>query len=164
MIAVETVIPVPPLSYRPELLNPSHDLTALTQGTHGMAPSQDLFLRPTGNRQNRLRATSCHTSGQTPHSEDSLHLLDCFVDQTEKNLAAMFRGAEEEAVVFQLDEADSYLQDRTSARWSWQVTEVNELLKQMEQFDGLSLCAMNLMGRLDPAVLRRFDLKMHCPT
>ena len=56
----------------------------------------------------------------------------------------MFRQAEEDDAVLLLDEADSFLQDRAGLQHSWEVTQVNELLKQMEQFD--------------PAVLRRFDL------
>ncbi|OGW50632.1 MAG: hypothetical protein A2V62_11575 [Nitrospirae bacterium RBG_19FT_COMBO_58_9] len=44
-----------------------------------------------------------------------------------------------------------------SAHRSWEITQVNELLKQMEQFEGLFVCATNLMDRLNPAVLRRFD-------
>lgn len=45
----------------------------------------------------------------------------------------------------------------TSAHRSWEITQVNELLKPMEQFEGLFVCATNLMDRLDPAVFRRFD-------
>lgn len=37
---------------------------------------------------------------------------------------------------------------------------VNEMLTQMEQFDGLLVITTNLMDELDPAVLRRFDLKL----
>jgi len=59
-----------------------------------------------------------------------------------------------------LDAADSFLQDRTVAHRSWEITQVVELLKQMEQFEGLFVCATNLMDWLDPAVFRRFDLKI----
>jgi transitional endoplasmic reticulum ATPase len=62
--------------------------------------------------------------------------------------------------VLLLDEADSFLQDRTLAHCQWEVTEVNELLTQMEAFDGLFICATNLLDRLDPAALRRFGLKL----
>ena len=37
---------------------------------------------------------------------------------------------------------------------------VNEMLTQIEQFDGLLVITTNLMDELDPAVLRRFDLKL----
>jgi SpoVK/Ycf46/Vps4 family AAA+-type ATPase len=72
----------------------------------------------------------------------------------------MFREAEQQDAVLLLDEADSFLQDRQGAQRSWEVTQVNELLVQMETFQGIFICATNLMERLDPAVLRRFDVKL----
>jgi transitional endoplasmic reticulum ATPase len=59
--------------------------------------------------------------------------------------------------VLLLDEADSFLRDRTSAQRSWEVTQVNELLTQMERFEGLFICSNNLIDRLDSASIRRFD-------
>jgi transitional endoplasmic reticulum ATPase len=71
----------------------------------------------------------------------------------------MFDEARDEEAVLLLDEADSFLQDRTLAHRQWEVTEVNELLTQMEGFDGLFICT-NLLDHLDPAALRRFGLKL----
>lgn len=62
--------------------------------------------------------------------------------------------------VLLLDEADSFLRDRTSAQRSWEVTQVNELLTQMERFEGLFICSNNLIDRLDSASIRRFDFKI----
>ena len=87
-------------------------------------------------------------------------LLDPYLGMTERHLSEMFQQANDEKSVLLLDEADSFLQDRTKARESWQVTQVNELLTQMEQFDGLFFCSTNLMEQLDQASLRRFDLKI----
>ncbi len=87
-------------------------------------------------------------------------LLSCWVGESEKNLARMFREARREKAVLLLDEADSFLQDRRGAQHSWEVSQVNELLVQMESYDGLFLCSTNLMDSLDQAVLRRFDLKI----
>ena len=55
---------------------------------------------------------------------------------------------------------DSFLQDRRGAQHSWEVTQVNEMLTQMEGFAGVFMASTNLMGGLDPAALRRFDLKV----
>jgi SpoVK/Ycf46/Vps4 family AAA+-type ATPase len=63
--------------------------------------------------------------------------------------------------VLVLDEVDSFLQDRSKARHSWEVTGVNEMLTQMEAFDGLFIASTNLMNDLDEAALRRFDLKVN---
>ncbi len=59
-----------------------------------------------------------------------------------------------------LDEADSLLRNRRQARASWELSQVNELLVQMESFDGLFFCSTNLMSELDQASLRRFALKI----
>ena len=66
----------------------------------------------------------------------------------------------ERAVLF-LDEVDSLLRDRREARHSWETTQVNELLQQMERFPGIFIAATNLMDGLDAAALRRFDFKLH---
>jgi SpoVK/Ycf46/Vps4 family AAA+-type ATPase len=79
---------------------------------------------------------------------------------TERHIARMFAQAERDEAVLLLDEADGFLRDRTRARHSWEVTQVNELLTRMEAYDGLFVCSTNLMEDLDPAALRRFDLKI----
>jgi transitional endoplasmic reticulum ATPase len=72
----------------------------------------------------------------------------------------MFHEASYEEAVLLLDEADSFLRDRSEARRSWEVTQVNELLTQMEHYNGVFICSTNLMDSLDAASLRRFDLKI----
>ena len=52
------------------------------------------------------------------------------------------------------------MRDRRKARQGWEVTQVNELLTQMERHKGLFVCSTNLMDSLDAASLRRFDLKI----
>jgi SpoVK/Ycf46/Vps4 family AAA+-type ATPase len=62
--------------------------------------------------------------------------------------------------VLLLDEADGLLWDRRKAHHSWEITQVNELLGQMECFDGVFVCATNLVEVMDSAVLRRFQFKV----
>lgn len=83
-----------------------------------------------------------------------------YIGETEQNIASMFRKARKEGAVLLLDEADSFLSERQLARTSWEVSAVNEMLTQMESFDGLFICSTNLMQRLDAASLRRFALKI----
>ena len=87
-------------------------------------------------------------------------LLGPYVGETEQRLAAMFEEARDQDAILLLDEADSFLQERGRAQRSWEVTQVNELLVQMEAFEGLFFCATNFMDILDSAVFRRFDLKV----
>ena len=59
-----------------------------------------------------------------------------------------------------LDEADSLLSDRRDAHQSWEINQVNEMLTQMERYNGIYICTTNLMAKLDVASLRRFDFKV----
>lgn len=83
-----------------------------------------------------------------------------WVGGTEENIANMFRQATDENAVLLLDEADSFIQSRQSAQHSWEITQVNELLVQMENFDGIFIASTNLLELLDSASLRRFDFKV----
>lgn len=56
-----------------------------------------------------------------------------------------------------IDEVDSFLQDRRSAQQVGSHGR-NEMLTQMERFDGVLVVSLNLMERLNSAALRRFDL------
>ncbi len=87
-------------------------------------------------------------------------ILGPFVGQTEGNLAEMFQQARDEGAMLLLDEADSFFQNRRGASQHWEVTQVNELLVQMEAFEGLFVCSTNLFEHLDEASLRRFTLKI----
>ncbi len=87
-------------------------------------------------------------------------LLSPWVGETEANIAAMFREAERERAVLCLDEADSFLRERSGMQRSWEVTQVNELLTRLEDFEGIFVASTNLMDSLDAAALRRFDFKL----
>jgi hypothetical protein len=87
-------------------------------------------------------------------------LLSKWVGESEKNIAAAFEAAAVEEAILLLDEGDSFLRDRTMARASWEVTQVNELLQQIERFDGIVVVCTNLFRGLDAAALRRFTFKV----
>lgn len=87
-------------------------------------------------------------------------ILSKWVGESEKNIAEMFAEVRQQSAVLVLDEADSFLADRRDAQHSWEVTQVNELLTQMEAFDGIFVCTTNLMDKLDQASLRRFSFKL----
>ena len=87
-------------------------------------------------------------------------LLDKYVGGTEERIANAFAEAEAEKAILFLDEIDGLLQSRNRADHSWEVTQVNELLHQMENFNGVMIGATNFFENLDPAVLRRFTFKL----
>lgn len=149
-----------PIDYSLEFLNASHDLLQLTQGLQSRPSGRLCLYGPPGSGKTAFAHHIAEHLDMPLLQKTASDTLNCFLGETEKNLAAMFREAKEECAVLLLDEADSFLQDRTSAHRSWEVTQVNELLRQMERFQGVFICATNLMETLDGAVLRRLDLKI----
>ena len=88
-------------------------------------------------------------------------VLDKYVGGSEKNIARLFREAEEKEAILFFDEIDSLLQDRSGMTQSFEVQQVNELLTQIECFNQPFFAATNFSSRLDKAVMRRFDFKLH---
>ena len=87
-------------------------------------------------------------------------LLSKWVGESEQNIAKAFRRAEAEHAILFFDEVDGLLQDRANAGHSWEITQVNELLQQMENFNGVMVAATNFSKNLDPATMRRFTFKL----
>lgn len=87
-------------------------------------------------------------------------LLSMWVGGSEKNIAQAFAEAEKQGAILVLDEVDSFLQDRSGAQRSWEVSQVNEMLTQMESFAGIFIATTNFMDTLDRASIRRFDMKV----
>lgn len=87
-------------------------------------------------------------------------ILSKWVGGTEENLAAAFAQAEAEQAILFFDEIDGLVQSRENAHARWEVSQVNELLQQMEDFDGVMVAATNFRKGLDPAIMRRFTFKL----
>lgn len=83
-----------------------------------------------------------------------------WVGECEKNMADMFETAKDEEKFLILDEADTFLRSREMARNSWEISQANEMLTQMETHTQPFFCTTNLMDTLDGATLRRFTFKI----
>jgi SpoVK/Ycf46/Vps4 family AAA+-type ATPase len=62
-----------------------------------------------------------------------------WLGESEKAIAAAFEEAADLRAFLIFDEADSPLRDRLSAHQAWEVTQVNEMLTQMERHPYLRL-------------------------
>lgn len=87
-------------------------------------------------------------------------LQSMWLGETEKRIREAFAEAQSEDAILLLDEADSFLGDRTNAHHSWERSQVNELLQCMERFEGIFIAATNMIDTLDKAALRRFTYKI----
>ncbi|MBP3357588.1 MAG: ATP-binding protein [Opitutales bacterium] len=87
-------------------------------------------------------------------------ISNCYIGETEKNIRKMFLEATRNNAVLMIDEADSLFYDRRNARQSWEISQTNEILAQMEIFNGVFICTTNLAENMDPASMRRFNWKV----
>jgi SpoVK/Ycf46/Vps4 family AAA+-type ATPase len=148
------------LTYRLEAVNPDYNLESLQQGLKKNKRGTFCFYGPSGTGKSEFVHQLANALNQPLLIKRASDLLDPYVGMTERNICTMFEQAKYDDSILLLDEADSFLRDRTASRESWEIAQVNELLTQMEQFTGLFFCTTNLMEILDQASLRRFDLKI----
>lgn len=146
--------------YRLECLNADVDLVALTQGMAQRRRGSVCLYGPPGTGKTAYGRHLADQLGCGLIVRRASDLISKWVGESERNIAKAFAEAEQVGAVLLIDEVDSFLQDRSQARVQWEVTLVNEMLTQMESFQGVFVASTNLMDRLDEASLRRFDLKV----
>lgn len=146
--------------YDPSLLHTSGDLQKINNGLAKTHQGRLCFYGPPGTGKSAYAHYLAQSLDQPLLAKEASQIINCYIGESEKNIARMFEQASDEKSILLLDEADSFLRDRRLSRNSWEVTQVNELLMQMERYQGIFVCSTNLMDNLDAAVLRRFDFKL----
>ena len=89
-----------------------------------------------------------------------------WVGETEKHLARIFDEAEDAQAMLLFDEADSLFGKRTDVRSAndrYANLEVNYILQRMEQFGGVSVLTTNQDSAIDPAFMRRLNVRVRFP-
>jgi ATPase family associated with various cellular activities (AAA) len=97
---------------------------------------------------------------------DLSQVISKWVGETEKNLEAAFRQAEDSQVVLFFDEADALFGKRGEVRHGtdrYANFEVSFLLQRLERSEALIILASNLKENLDKAFTRRFHYVIHFP-
>jgi len=146
--------------YSLDYLNANIDIPKLVEGLQRNKRGNICFYGAPGTGKTALAGYIAKQLDKPLLSKRASDILGMYVGQSEQNIARMFEQARAEDAVLVLDEADSLLRDRRGANQSWEVSQVNELLVQMENFDGLFICSTNLMDDFDQASLRRFAIKV----
>ena len=149
-----------PEVYDPAFVHADTDLIALAQGIACTRNARLCLYGPPGTGKTAFGRWLAEQLDMPLMVRRASDLLSMYVGQAEKNIARAFREAEDDGALLLIDEVDSFLQDRRDAQRSWEVTQVNEMLTQMENFQGVFIASTNLMQGLDQAALRRFDLKI----
>jgi ATPase family associated with various cellular activities (AAA) len=89
-----------------------------------------------------------------------------YIGETEKNLRAVFDGAEDTGAILLFDEADALFGKRSEVKDShdrYANIEVGYLLQRMEAYRGLAVLTTNQRRALDPAFLRRLRFVVNFP-
>lgn len=149
-----------PSLYNPAFINTTIDLKTLACGIKETLSARLCLYGAPGTGKSAFGKYIADVLDKPVLLKKGSDLISMYVGGTEKNIANAFKEAKEESAVLVFDEVDSFLSDRTHAKQSWEVTQVNEMLVQMENFEGVFIATTNLMDNLDPASLRRFDLKL----
>lgn len=161
--------PDPVLSCEETMATDVYDVTYLN--TEGDLPQMAALLKesqsarlclygPPGTGKTAFGKWLAREIGRPLHVRRASDLLSPFIGHTEQKIASAFEKALSDDAILMIDEVDSFLQDRSKAMRSWEVTQVNELLTRMETFHGVFIATTNRLEHLDPASLRRFDLKL----
>ena len=149
-----------PENYALEFVNTNSNLEELVEGIKENKSARICFYGASGTGKS---AFAKHISKMLERPfviKSGSSLMSKWVGDTEKNIANAFREAQEENAVLIFDEVDGFLAERGQAKVNWEVTQVNEMLVQMEKFEGIFIATTNLIDHLDQASLRRFDMKL----
>ncbi len=149
-----------PKSYSLEFINADYDLNALADGILKNPNARLCLYGKSGTGKSAYARFLAQKLGRKCLVKSASELLDSYVGNSEKNIAAAFKQAKKKNAVLVFDEVDSFLRQRSLAVHSWEQTLVNEMLVQMEKFNGVFIATTNLKDALDKACLRRFDLKL----
>lgn len=149
-----------PDEYDPALIHSDADLLAVANGLIAARSGWLCLYGPPGTGKTAFGRWLAERMDMPLLVKCASDLISMWVGGTEANIARAFRQAEAENALLMIDVVDGFLQDRRAATRSWEITQVNELLTRMEAFPGVFVASTNLMHGLDPAALRRFDIKV----
>jgi transitional endoplasmic reticulum ATPase len=153
------------ISYRLDAIHSSEDLTRIAERLEHWQIKRDpglslcLYGPPGTGKSAYIHYLAARMQRPVLHKRVS-DIIGPYVGETEQAIARAFREAERDGAVLLFDEADSFMRERRGAVRSWEVTQVNEFLQQLEAFPGVVACTTNLVDELDEAAARRFTFNV----
>jgi AAA+ superfamily predicted ATPase len=119
-----------------------------------------LFAGPPGVGKTAAAEALAYELGRPIIRANYAELENCWVGETEKNIARIFADAAASGAVLFFDEADALFYSREGAIHSWETRAVNVLLGEIEKFEGVCVLATNRKLALDAALERRITIKV----
>lgn len=130
------------------------------------ATTTAVFSGPAGTGKTLAAQWLATALGRDVYRIDLTQVVSKYIGETEKNLDAIFRHAEQSDSVLLFDEADALFGKRSEikdAHDRYANQEVSTLLDRMEGFAGVALLVTNHKDALDPAFLRRMKATVEFP-
>mgnify|MGYP002700394106 FL=1 len=137
------------------------DLTKLIEATKDYSSARTLLTGMPGTGKTALVNHLAQTLDMELITVRCSDILSKYVGESEQKVAEVFKQATESEAILFFDEVDSLLASREGMKNGHEVQLVNELLTQIECFGFPLFAATNFSARLDKAVMRRFDFKLH---
>jgi len=125
-----------------------------------------LFTGPSGTGKTMAAEVLAGELSLDLYQIDLSTVVSKYIGETEKNLSAIFREAEQTQTLLFFDEADALFGKRTEVKDAhdrYANIEVNYLLQRIEQYEGVVILATNLQQNIDDAFLRRMGEVLEFP-
>ena len=119
-----------------------------------------LFYGPPGTGKSELARYIANHLDREIITKRASDFLDKYIGETEQKIRGAFEEAENEEAILIIDEVDTMLFSRGQAQRSWEISQTNEFLTQMERYRGILICTTNRLKGLDDASIRRFNHKI----
>lgn len=120
-----------------------------------------LFYGSAGTDKSLAAALIGRETGKLVYRVDLSGLVSKYIGETEKNLATVFKDAEETGSVLFFDEADALFGKRTGVKDvhdRYVNMEAALLMQKIEDYPGLIILATNKKNNIDVAFIRRFQV------
>ena len=148
-------------AYDPKLSRADTDLSRLAERLVA-TPDRGwslLLSGPSGTGKSAFARHLAEVMGLEIEERRCSDLMSPYVGETEQNIAEAFARAAERGALLLIDEVDSFLYRREAGQRSWEVSQVNEMLVQLEHLRTPFVATTNLADNLDPATQRRFTIR-----
>ncbi len=123
-----------------------------------------LFYGPPGTGKTMAAQVIANEMGLPLYRVDISRLVSKYIGETEKNITELFRRARNTNALLFFDEADALFSKRSQVKDSLDRnanTQTAHLLQKLEDYDGISILATNLIGNMDDAFKRRIKFMVH---
>lgn len=125
-----------------------------------------LFSGPPGTGKTMAAEVIANALQMDLYRIDLAGVVSKYIGETEKNLSRIFREAEYSDAILFFDEADALFGKRSEVKDAhdrYANIEINYLLQQIENFEGVVVLATNMRQHLDEAFLRRMQIVVEFP-